>query len=434
MRRQWIGGAAALIAAFSATAAATEGWPEFRGPWADGRVTAAGDPPSGLPTVWSETQNVAWKTEVPCCGWSTPVIQGNDVWMTWATEAGTEFYVLCVEKDTGKIRINDRLFTSDSPEPLGNEVNGYASPSPVIEPGRVYVHFGSYGTACLDTQTGKPIWTRTDLPCRHYRGPGSSPILFGDYLILTFDGADQQYTAALDKKTGKTIWRTDRSTKYTDVDEQGNVQREGDFRKGFSTPIVADANGTPVLISAGSMSIFGYDARTGKELWSMPTPGHTPAPRPVFGEGLAYLINGRGPTELYAVRIDGTGDITNSHVAWKTAEKILPSEPSPILIDGLLYLVSNNGLVSCLEAATGAIVWSERIGGNFMASPIYADGNLYFSSMQGKTNVLKAGRTFQPVAENVLDDGLMASPAAAGKALFLRTKTHLYRIENAGNP
>ena len=412
-----------------ALAAETVGWPEFRGPWGNGHVSAPGDPPTGLPLKWSETENIAWKTEIPKYGWSTPVIQDNDVWLTYATEDGTEYFAVCVEKDSGKIRINEKLFTSANPEPLGNGVNCYASPSAVIEPGRVYVHFGSYGTACLDTTTGKAIWSRNDLPCRHYRGPGSSAFLFGNSLILTFDGADQQYVTALDKETGKTLWRTDRSTKYRDVDAQGNVEREGDMRKGYSTPIVVDVKGTPMLISVGSMAAFGYDARDGKEIWTLRTPGHTSAPRPVHRDGLAYIVSGRGPTALFAVKLDGTGDVTDTHVAWTTSEPILPQEPSPIVVDDLLYVLTNNGTLTCLEAATGTQVYSERIGGNFVTSPILADGRLYFCSTQGKTSVVKAGRVYELLAENALDEGFMASPAVSGKALFLRTKSHLYRIE-----
>jgi outer membrane protein assembly factor BamB len=406
-------------------------WPEFRGPHANGHVKAPGDAsPSGLPLTWSDTENVTWKTAIPPYGWSTPVIHGNDIWITTATEDGHDYYAVCVDLDTGKIRYNEHLFHSDSPEPLGNGVNCYASPSCVIEQGRVYVHFGSYGTACLDTATGKPLWKRNDMPCRHYRGPGSSPVLFEDLLVLSFDGADYQYVTALDKNTGKTVWKTDRSTKYTDLDEQGNVTREGDFRKGFSTPIVVDNGaGIPLLISVGSMSAFAYDARSGKEVWNLPQPGHTPAPRPVFDKGLTYIVNGRGPAVLSAVKVDGSGDITATHVAWKT-EAGVPTEPSPIIVDGLLYYMSNNGVLTCVEAATGAPVWSERVGGNYVTSPIYADGRLYFGSTQGKTYVTAVGREYKLLATNELPDGFMASPAAAGNALILRTKTHLYRIED----
>ena len=411
------------------------GWPEFRGPSGNGQVAAPdGGAETGLALHWSETGNVRWKTAIPHRGWSTPVILGNDIWLTTATEDGHDYYVLCVDLDTGGIRINKKVFHSDNPEPLGNGVNCYASPSPVITPGRVFVHFGSYGTACLDTVTGDVLWERRDLPCRHYRGPGSSIILLEDLLILTFDGVDLQYVAALDAKTGETVWKTDRTTTWNDLDEQGQPKREGDFRKAYSTPLVINAGGEPQLLSIGSSAAFAYEPRTGKEIWALPLPGYTPATRPVFGNGLAYITTGRGQAELLAVRMDDLGDGSGARVAWKYDGPEVPQEPSPILVDDLLYIVSNRGDVACLEAATGQPVWSERIGGNYVASPIHADGRLYFSSTQGETTVLRAGRAFEVLAANTLDDGFMASPAVAGKALILRTKTHLYRIETEGIP
>jgi len=188
--------------------AAHADWPEFRGPRGDGHVSAPGDTKLiGLPLHWSETNNVKWKTEIPGKGWSTPVISGGQVWLTTATEDGHDYFAICVDAETGKVRFNEKVFHTDNPEPLGNgaSMNCYATPSPVIEPGRVYVHFGSAGTACLDTTTGKVLWKRNDLPCRHYRGASSSPVAFENLLILTFDGADLQYLAALDKKTGETV-------------------------------------------------------------------------------------------------------------------------------------------------------------------------------------------------------------------------------------
>jgi len=292
----------------------------------------------------------------------------------------------------------------------------------------VYVHFGSYGTACLDTATGKPLWQRRDLPCRHYRGPGSSPILLEGLLILTFDGVDVDYLVALDKKTGKTVWKTDRSTRWDDLDAQGKPTREGDFRKAFSTPLIIDVGGKPQLISAGSKAIFSYDPRTGRELWTVRHTAHTAVLRPVFSHGLVVFCTGLGKPELWAVRPDGQGDVTGTHVAWKL-EKGAPKTPSPIVVDDLLCIVSDEGVGMCLEAATGKEVWKERLGGNFAASPIYGDGRLYFFNQQGKATVLKAGRAYEALATNTLESGCMASPAVAGKALFVRTKTHLYRIE-----
>ncbi|MFW6162808.1 MAG: PQQ-binding-like beta-propeller repeat protein [Planctomycetota bacterium] len=405
------------------------GWPEFRGPWGNGHATAPGsDKRRGLPLRWSEAKNVRWKTAIPHRGWSTPVILGGQVWLTTATRDGHDFFALCVDAQTGQIRVNEKLFHADDPEPLGNSVNCYASPSPVIEPGRVYVHFGSYGTACLDTASARVLWQRRDLPCRHYRGPASSPILFENLLILSFDGVDVQYTAALDKTSGKTVWKTDRSTEWHDLDAQGRPKREGDFRKAFCTPLVIEANGEPLMISLGAKAAFAYDPRTGREIWKTHHAGHSSAPRPVFGHGLAFVTTGLGRTELWAVRVDGRGDVTDSHVAWKVRRDV-PTLSSPVLVGDLLYMVSDRGVVTCLEAATGQRVWRERIGGNHAASPLYGDGRLYFFSRQGETTVLRAGHETEVLATNKLAGGFMASPAVSGQALFLRTKTHLYRIE-----
>ena len=406
-------------------------WPQFRGPSASGQAPAPeGGGTLGLPLRWSETENVVWKTAIEHQGWSTPVIEGDQIWLTTATKDGQDYFAIRVNADTGAIEYYERLFHSDNPEPLGNNVNGYASPTPVIEPGRVYIHFGSYGTACLDTAPNKVLWTREDLECRHYRGPGSSPILFENLLYLTFDGADLQYVIALDKNTGETVWKTDRTTEWNDFDRDGNIIREGDLRKAYSTPIIAEVNGQPQLISPASYGAFSYDARTGEELWKTHGGSYTAVPQPSFGNGLVYLTTGYRPATLWAIRPDGRGDITDTHVVWQYDEGRVPRTPTPLLLDDLIFMVSNNGEATCLNALTGEEVWAERIGGNYLASPIYGDGRIYFSSTQGKTTVIRAGREFQVLAENRLDEGLMATPSVTGKALILRTKTHLYRIES----
>ena len=414
-------------------ASARAEWPEFRGPRGDGHAAATADAkPRGLPLRWSETENVRWKTAIPHRGWSTPAVLGGQVWLTTATRGGHDFFVICVDAATGQIRLNKKLFHADDPEPLSNNVNCYASPSPALEPGRAYIHFGSYGTACLDAATGEVLWERRDLRCRHYRGPGSSPILFEGLLVLSFDGVDVQYTVALDKASGRTVWKAARSTVWKDLDANGQPKREGDFRKAFSTPLVIDAGGKPQMISLGAKAAFSYDPRTGRELWKIHHAGHSSSVRPVFGNGLAFVTTGLGRTELWAVRVDGKGDVTDTHVAWKTRRDV-PRTPSPLLVDGLFYMVSDGGIATCLEAATGKPIWRERLGGSYIASPIYADGRLYFLSVQGKATVLKAGRTYEVLATSRLGSGFMASPAVSGKALFLRTKTHLYRIESTGS-
>jgi outer membrane protein assembly factor BamB len=410
------------------------GWPEFRGPLGDGHAPASVTAQPSVPLSWSETENVAWKTAIPLRGWSTPVVLEDKVWLTTATEDGHEFYVLCLDANTGETLVDTQLFHRENPEPLGNNVNSYASPTAVVEPGRVYVHFGSYGTACLDTSSAKVLWQRQDLPCQHYRGPGSSLVLFEDLLILTMDGADVQYLVALDKATGETVWRTDRATEWQDLDEDGQPKREGDFRKAFTTPLVIDVAGKPQLISPSSYTIFSYEPRTGREIWRTTHTSYSPASRPVYGHDLLFVPTGRGKSELWAIGPDGQGDVTGSHVAWKMEGASIPQEPSPLLVDDLLYLLSNQGEVTCLEAATGTLLWSERLGGNHVASPLYAGGHLYFFNVLGKTTVLKPGRSYELLGTNTLDEGFMASPAVVGDKLYLRTKTHLYCIQQAPPP
>lgn len=423
MRVLGVSGLASMLLVLSAGVAWAE-WPEFRGPQGNGH-----SPARGLPIRWSETENVRWKAPIPHRGWSTPVVLAGQVWLTTATTDGHDFFALCLDAASGEIRFNQRLFHAAKPEPLGNSVNAYASPSPAIEKGRVYIHFGSYGTACLDTASFKVLWERTDLPCRHYRGPGSSIILFEDLLILTFDGVDVQYLVALDKATGRTVWRTDRTTDFADLDAQGRPRMEGDFRKAFSTPLVITAAGKQQMISPGSKCAYAYDPRTGKELWKVRHTAHTSVLRPVLADGLVVFCTGLGGPQLWAVRPDGAGDVTATHVAWRVTQGV-PKTPSPVVVDGLLYMVSDEGVAACIEAATGKEVWRERIGGNYAASPVYADGRLYFCSQQGKTTVVRPGRTFEALATNTLDGGFMASPAVADGALFLRTRTHLYRIQS----
>ena len=409
-------------------------WPEFRGPWGDGHASAPGESKSvGLPLHWSETNNVKWKTEIPYKGWATPVVMGGQVWLATATEDGHDFFAICVDEETGKILFNEKLFHSDNPEPLGNgaSMNCYATPSPVIEPGRVYVHFGSFGTACLDTKTGKPLWKRDDLKCRHYRGASSSPVQFENLIILTFDGADLQYHVALDKMTGKTVWKTNRSVAWNDENIPGQMAKDGDLRKAHSTPLIVTVAGKPQMLSAGAKAAYAYDPRTGRELWRVQYPDYSTAPRPLFNGDLAFFITGLSKNEMWAVKTDGEGDVTDSKVVWKLKTHI-GKYASPLLVDGLIYTAADESFVTCLEAATGQVVWTERIGGKYAASPIYADGRLYFFSQDGTTTVLKPGRSLQVLATNTLANGFMASPAVDGKALYLRTKTHLYRIEGKG--
>jgi outer membrane protein assembly factor BamB len=417
--------------AFYSSGAQTD-WSDFRGPRGDGHVAAAGDnKPLGLPLHWSETNGVKWKTAIPHKGISTPVVIGNQIWLTTATEDGHDFFAIRVDADTGTISFNEKVFHSDNPESLGNgaSMNSYATPSALIEPGRVYVHFGSFGTACLDATTGRTLWKREDLRCRHYRGASSSPVSFENLLILTFDGADLQYHVALDKKTGDTVWKVDRSVVWNDENVPGQMAKDGDLRKAHSTPLIVSTAGKPLMLSSGAKASYGYDPRTGRELWKVQYSDWSVAPRPLFDRGLAFFVTGLTKKELLAVKTDGQGDVTDTHIAWKLKTRV-GKYSSPILVDGLLYTASDESFISCVETATGETVWTERVGGKFAASPIYGDGRLYFFDQQGTALVLKPGRTMQILATNTLHNGMMASPAVAGKALFVRTKTHLYRIES----
>lgn len=412
-----------LLLAACVSARAKVDWPEMRGPTQNGYA-----PSSGLPLHWSETENIKWKTEIPLRGWSTPAIADGKIWMTTADPDGHDFYVLCVDEKSGKLVVNKNLFHCDNPEPLGNNVNSYATPSPVIEPGRVYVNYGSYGTACLDTKSADVIWKRDDLKCRLFRGPSSSPVLFENLLIVTLDGVDLQYIAGLDKKTGKTVWKTDRSVIWNDENE-GGFAKEGDHRKAHSTPILAAVNGHTQLLSSGAKAAYGYDPKTGKELWKVSHMDFSSAPRPIYHSGLAYFVSGTTKTDLFAVDPTGSGDVTQTHVKWHLRTHV-GKFSSPIFVDGLIYTAAGESFVSCVDAANGDVVWTERFGRTYEGSPIYADGHLYFFDLEGTGTVLKPGRTCTILATNKLDSGMMACPAVSGKSLIIRTKMHLYRIEN----
>ena len=401
----------------------SENWPQFRGPDGNGRSDSR-----GLPLHWSETKNVVWKTPIHDRGWSSPVIYGKQIWLTSASDDGRQLFVLCIDTETGKIIRDWKLFDVAKPQYV-HPFNTHASPTPVIEDGRVYITFGSAGTACIDTKTFRVLWERRDIECNHFRGPGSSPVLFRNLLLMHFDGSDRQFVIALDKGTGRTVWQTRRSIDFQDTDEQGRPAAEGDLRKAFSTPHVEQINGRWEMISLGAKAAYSYDPFTGHELWRVEERGqHSASTRPVIGQGMVFFPTGFAVGQLFAVRTGGKGLITDTHVAWKVKRGV-SNKPSILLVDELIYMIGDTGIASCIDARTGEPVWQRRIGGEYSASPVYADQRLWFFSEDGKTTVLKPGRRFELIAENRLDEGFLASPAIAGKAFYLRTRTHLYRIE-----
>ena len=421
--------------------AANAGWPlTLMSPGFASSFTSLQRPPHarGLPLQWGETNHVRWKTAVHGRGWSSPVIWDRQVWLTTATKDGKELFAVCLDRDTGRVVHDLKLFTVESPQ-FAHQFNSHASPTPVLEEGRVYVTFGAAGTACLDTRNGKVLWERRDIECNHFRGAGSSPILYGDLLLMNFDGSDRQFIIALDSKTGKTAWQRERSIDYKDLGPDGKPEAAGDWRKAFSTPHVAVLAGGPVLISQGAKAVYGYEPRGGRELWRVEErTSHSASSRPVAGHGLVFVNSGWSNGQLLALRpgrqgevLDANGAQTNQGpltLVWKSKRNV-PKKPSLQLAGDLLFSIDDGGIAGCLEAQTGRELWRERVGGNYSASPLFADGRIYFFSEEGKATVIAAGREFKKLAESTLADGFMASPAVAGRALFLRTRTHLYRVE-----
>jgi hypothetical protein len=417
-----------LLAVGSAPTGAA-GWPQFRGPTGDG-LAASADPP----VQWSETKNVRWKVAVPGRGRSSPVVAGDRIWLTTAIEQGIErkrigpddmqtaehisIGAVCLDSASGKMLWRVALYDLDNPQPV-HWLNSFATPTPVIEAGRLYCDFGAFGTACLDAAGGKVLW-KQQLSVDHQVGPGSSPIIYGDLLVLVRDGRDAQYVAALDKNTGKNVWKSNRPPLKAST---------GDFKKSFSTPLVIQEGGQTQMVVPGAQWVVSYNPVLGKELWRVRYgENFSLASRPVFGRGLALISTGCFTPELWAIRVDGQGDVSNTHVAWKARGNI-PVISSPIVVGDEVYCVSDAGIVSCFDVQSGKSLWRERLGGSHLASPVCAAGRLYFFDQGGKATVLKAGRELARLADNKIEGTLVATPAIVDRAIYLRTDTHLYRIE-----
>ena len=390
--------------------AAAENWPEFRGPTGDGQASE-----SLLPSEITE-ESVAWKVPIHGKGWSSPVVWGDQIWLTTAKEDGTEMSVLCVRKTDGKVLLDRVLVKNDQPA-FCHPMNSYASPTPVIEEGRVYVHFGSYLTACLDTRSFDVIWERRDFVCDHHRGPASSPILRDGKLFVAYDGFDVQYVVALDKATGKTVWKRDREIEYgTD---------NGDLKKAYGTASVIDVNQQSILVYPSAIATVAYDLDSGEPLWTVYHQGMNASARPIFRDGLVFISNGMGA--MVAVSPEGAGDVTESHVAW-SAERAVAKKSSALVIDGKLYMNSDDGIVTCRDSKSGEVFWQTRVDGKYAASPIYAGGKIYCFGMDGEITVFTPGDEFRPVSTTQLGDGYMASPAVVGNTLILRSRSTLYCI------
>jgi outer membrane protein assembly factor BamB len=385
-----------------------EDWPQFRGPTGQGHSSER-----GVPLEWTESHNVRWKTPVPGRGWSSPVVSAGRIWLTTAvTERGAaSFRALAFDVESGREVVNVEVFRIGSATLL-NLKNSHASPTPIVDGDRVYVHFGAEGTAALTT-TGDIVW-KTRLPYQSQHGNGGSPVLYGGLLIVSCDGSDAAFVAALDARTGKIRWKT---------------FRRQPFDQAYSTPLVIRVGDRDQIVSAGAFRAAAYDPETGRELWRVGyRDGFSNVPRPVYGHGLVYIATGFQQPSLLAVRADGAGDVTGTHVAW-TLRRAAPLTPSPLLAGDELYVVNDGGIATCLDAKTGETHWIQRLGGgDYSASPVLADGRIYFLSEGGMATVIAAGREFHKLSTNTVEGETLASMAVSAGSIFIRTDSHLYRI------
>lgn len=402
-----------LLVAGTSILAQAEDWPQFRGPTGQGHATER-----GLPLEWSETKNILWKTPVPGLGWSSPAVAGGRVWLTTVVESkerrgrvSASLRALAYDLTTGREVVNVEVFHLDDAGHV-NPKNSRASPTPIVDGNRVFVHFGADGTAALSA-SGEILWT-THLRYESQHGNGGSPTLYRDLLIVNCDGnGGDAFVIALDAATGKTRWKTAR-------------RRPAD--QAYSTPLVISVAGQDQLVSVGAYRAAAYEPLTGQEIWRVSYgDGFSNVPRPVFGQGLVFIATGFQTPALMAVRPDGKGDVTRTHVAW-TATRGAPYTPSPLLIGNDLYYVSDTGVLTLADASSGQVIWQQRLGGNYSASPVFVDGRIYFQSEEGTTTVIAPGREFKRLAVNRLDGSVLASMAVSLRSFFLRTDTHLYRI------
>ena len=407
-------------------------WPQFRGPTGDG-IAVSAQPP----LTWSTNKNVMWKVSMPGRGRSSPVLHGDRIWLTTALEKNLRTFaegpdkmqqaeqvsleVVCLSRTDGSQIFHTEVYNVESP-PAINLLDSYATPTPVIEQDRLYSDFGTFGTACVDANSGKVLWKK-QFPLDHHHGPGSSPVLYKNMLILVRDGRDQQYIIALNKQDGEVQWKRNRPPLATPIRE---------FRKSFSTPLIFDEGGRTQMVIPGAQWLVSYDPDTGNEIWRVDDgKGETVAPRPVYGNGIVYLSTGilGSRPQLWAVRANGSNDVTKTHVAWKLPTTI-GFMPSPLLLDRQLYILSDDDFMTCVDAQTGAVLGKTRIGGSYAASPVYASGRIYCFSRTGKTVVLEANKDMKLLAENHLDGVVFASPAFVGYAIYFRTDSHLYCLSN----
>jgi outer membrane protein assembly factor BamB len=405
-----------LLGPLAYAAPATD-WPEFRGPTGQGLSTA-----TNVPTHWSDSQNIAWRTKLPGAGWSSPVLANDRLYLTAAVrdaaaKNATTLHALCLDANTGAILWDVEVLRPDARALRAmHQKNSPASSTPIVRGDRLYLHFGHMGTACLDT-AGKIFWRQTDLKYPPVHGNGGSPLLTDAALIFNADAADHPFVAALDPATGRLLWRTPRNT-------------SANSKFSFSTPLEITINGQRQVISAGSGFVGAYDPMNGQEIWRVTYgQGYSVVPRPVFAHGLLILSTGFDRATLLAVRPDGArGDATATAVVWQI-KRNAPLTPSPVVVGDEVYTVSDNGFATCADVRTGKVHWSQRLGGNFSASPVAAEGRVYFLSESGICTIVRAATRYEQLAQNELGQRTLASPAVTDGALYLRTESALVRIK-----
>lgn len=407
---------AILPLVFCVSLGSAEDWPQFRGPDGQGHSTSL-----NLPLEWDQETNVVWKKSLPGNGWSSPVLKGDRLYLTTAvsTKAGeqpTTLRLLCLDATSADI-LWDTEVSQMAADVTAHPKNSHASATPVIADDRIYVHFACHGTAALDLQ-GNVIWSeKIDYEPQH--GTGSSPVLFDDLLIMNCDGAEDPFVIALDATSGETRWKTQRP----DIAK---------MKFSFSTPLIIDVDGRPQLISPASDLVAAYDPQTGEQLWMVRYPERwSVVPRPVYGGGLVLISTGYvGPAELLAIRPTGSGDVTETHVAWR-AKKFVPHNPSPVIHRGNVYMVSDKGIATCRDLQSGKLHWRERLKGDYSASPIVAEDRIYVLSENGLCTVFRTSTEFELLARNDLHERSLASLTPTDGALLIRTIEGLYRIEES---
>ena len=404
--------------AFEIRAQDSHDWPQFRGPGGQGHASV-----DRLPTEFHEKQHLRWKASVPGYGWSSPVGDEREIWLTTSelldpVSYTVELKAICFETQTGQLQRSVSLLKLPQIEKI-HPHNTYASPTAVLDAERVYCHFGTFGTFAIERATGAVVWANTALKIEHQGGPGSSPVSYGDLLIVACDGADYQYVAALHKRDGSLAWKTNRSAPLRD---------NPITHRSFSTPLLISGEHGEQLISCGADQAHAYHPATGEELWHVRYLGFSNVPSPVYDGRSVYLCTVFFEPELLAIDPTGRGNITSTHIRWRYSRGV-STLPSPILAADQLFLLNEGGILVCLDTATGKVLRKRRLSGNFSASPLLAGNALYFSGEDGRVSVIRPNDTLELLHVNRLDGMIKASPAVLHNSLLIRTEKSLYCFE-----